>query len=137
MEDLLSIQDWFYANKLTLNLSKTVYLFFEHKGHTKTDLDLTLNGVTIPRKRQTKFLGVWLDDQLNWKHHMQNLITRLSSRMGLVKRQELAVISSEKGSVLWSGTQLDHIQNEHLGNISFQIRPKAHTDHTKQLPKMH
>ena len=71
MEDLLSIQDWFYANKLTLNLSKTVYLFFEHKGHTKTDLDLTLNGLTILRKRQTKFLGVWVDDKLNWKHHMQ------------------------------------------------------------------
>ena len=75
MEDLLSIQDWFYANKLTLNLSKTVYLFFEHKGHTNTDLDLTLNGITIPRKRHTKFLGVWVDDQLNWKHHMQNLTT--------------------------------------------------------------
>ena len=75
MEDLLSIQDWFYANKLTLNLSKTVYLFFEHKGHMNTDLDLTLNGITIPRKRHTKFLGVWVDDQLNWKHHMQNLIT--------------------------------------------------------------
>ena len=86
MEDILSIQDWFYANKLTLNLSKTVYLFFEHKGHTKTDMDLTLNGVTILRKRQTKFLGVWVDDQLNWKHHMQNLITQISSQIGLVKR---------------------------------------------------
>ena len=69
---------------------------------------------------------------------MQNLIARLSSRMSLIKkRQELAVISCEKGSVLWSGTQLDHIRNEHLGNISFQIRPKVHTDRTKQLPKMH
>ena len=41
MKDLLSIQDWFYANKLTLNLPKTVYLFFENKGHMNTDLDLT------------------------------------------------------------------------------------------------
>ena len=75
IEDLLSIQDWFYANKLTLNLSKTVYLFFEHKCHTNIDLDLTLNGITIPKKRHTKFLGVWVDDQLNWKHHMQKLTT--------------------------------------------------------------
>ena len=75
MEDLLSIQDWLYANKLTLNLSKMVYLFFEHKSHTNTDLDLTLNGITIPRKRHTKFLGVWVDDQLNWKTHMLKLTT--------------------------------------------------------------
>ena len=67
MEDLMSIQDWFYANKLTLNLSKTVYLFFKHKSHTSVDLDLVLNGITISRKRHTKFLGVWLNDQLNWK----------------------------------------------------------------------
>ena len=102
MEDLLSIQDWFYANKLTLNLSKTVYLFFEHKGHTKMDLDLTLNGVTILRKRQTKFLGVWVDDQLNWKHHMQNLITRISSQMGLVKRGK-NLPSSHAKKILYFG----------------------------------
>ena len=102
MEDLLSIQDWFYANKLTLNLSKTVYLFFEHKSHTNTSLDLTLNGVTIPRKRQTKFLGVWVDDQLNWKHHMQNLTTQLSSWMGLVKRGK-NLLSSHAKKVLYFG----------------------------------
>ena len=75
MEDLMSIQDWFNANKLTLNLSKHVYLFFEHKSRTNIDLNLTLNGVTIPRLRHTKFLGAWIDDQLNWKHHMHTLIT--------------------------------------------------------------
>ena len=86
MEDLMSIQDWFYANKLTLNLSETVYLFSKHKSHTNVDLDLVLNGVTIPRKRHTKFLGVWMDDQLNWKYHSQKLITRLNSWMSLLKR---------------------------------------------------
>ena len=102
MEDLSSIQDWFYANKLTLNLLKTVYLFFEHKCHTKIDLDLTLNGITIPRKRHTKFLGIWVDDQLNWKHHIQNLTTRLSSRMGLMKRGK-NLLSSHAKKVLYFG----------------------------------
>ena len=86
MEDLTTIQDWFNANKLTLNLTKTVYLYFEKSTRTKTDLDLTLNGVTIPRVNCTKFLGVWVDDQLNWKQHVAKLITRLSSRTGLLLR---------------------------------------------------
>ena len=102
VEDLMSIQDWFYANKLTLNLSKTVYLFFEHKSHMNVDLDLVLNGVTILGKRHTKFLGVWLDDQLNWKFHSQKLITRLSSRMGLLKRGK-NLLSSHAKKVLYFG----------------------------------
>ena len=79
-----------------------MYLFFEHKGHTETDLDLSLNGVTIPRKRQTKFLGVWVDDQLNWKHHMQVLITQKSSWMGLVRRGK-NLLSSHAKKVLYFG----------------------------------
>ena len=102
MEDLLSIQDWFNANKLTLNLSKTVYLFFEHKARTNIDLDLTLNGVTIPRMKHTKFLGVCLDDQLNWKHHMHILITRLNSQMGLLKREK-NLLSSHAKKVFYFG----------------------------------
>ena len=102
MEDLLSIQDWFNANKLMLNLSKMVYLFFEHKIRINIDLDLTLNGVTIPRMKHMKFLGVWVDDQLNWKHHMHILITRLNSQMGLLKRGK-NLLSSHAKKVLYFG----------------------------------
>ena len=84
MEDLAVIQDWFNANKLTLNLTKTVYLYFEKSSKTNTDLDLTLNGVTIPRVNCTKFLCVWVDDQLNWKQHITKLVTKLSSRTCLL-----------------------------------------------------
>ena len=131
MEDLSSIQDWFYANKLTLNLSKTVYLFFEHKCHTNIDLDLTLNGVTILRKRHTKFLGVWVDDQLNWKHHIQNLTTWLSSQMGLIKRGK-NLLSMHAKQVLYFGQvhSPDHIRHEHLGDISLQIESQTYSDHT-------
>ena len=42
--DLLNVQDWFRANKLTLNLDKTVHLLF-NRGNMD-DLKLELNGVT-------------------------------------------------------------------------------------------
>ena len=38
--DLNNLMDWFKANKLTLNLDKTVYLLFSNKSKTK---ELTLN----------------------------------------------------------------------------------------------
>ena len=42
--DLTNVQDWFNANKLTLNLSKSNYMtFLPHSNAKKTELDLTLN----------------------------------------------------------------------------------------------
>ena len=78
--DLTSVQDWFNANTLTLNLSKSNYMtFFPHSKTEKITLDLSLNGVTLPKTTSTKFLGTWIDDKLIWKEHLIRLTTKLTS----------------------------------------------------------
>ena len=62
--ELLTVQDWFRANKLTLNVDKTIMMLFG-KCKTNCEIKITINGVTVPQVQSTKFLGVWLDDQLN------------------------------------------------------------------------
>ena len=86
--DLEIVQDWFNANKLTLNLAKTTYMTFHTKTNTAADLNLTLNGVTLPKTHSTKFLGTWLDDKLVWTEHVKNLKTKLASQLGLLKRSK-------------------------------------------------
>ena len=82
--DLNAIQDWFYANKLTLNLNKTVYMLFQSKKGDTTDLKIELRGVTILQVRCIKFLGTWLNDTLTWKEHIQKLIMKLNTKLGLL-----------------------------------------------------
>ena len=77
--DLEIAQDWFNAKQLTLNLAKTTYMTFHTKTNTATDLNLTPNGITLPRTHSTKFLGIWLDDKLVWTEHVKNLKTKLAS----------------------------------------------------------
>ena len=84
-EDLRSLHDWFNANKLTLNMSKTVGVLFspskcEHK------LKIVLNLIEIPILESTKFLGTWVDQNLNWKIHVDKLALQINSRNGLLKR---------------------------------------------------
>ena len=86
--DLINVQDWFRANKLTLNVEKTVYMKFHRKNSSTTDLNLELNGVTIPRVQSTKFLGTWIDDTLTWKHHISNTMTKLNTKLGLLYRSK-------------------------------------------------
>ena len=83
--DLNNIQDWFTANKLTLNVDKTVMMIFG-RNCTSMELNISLNGVLIPQVYSTKFLGIWLDDKLQHSHtHITVLKSRLQSRQGLLR----------------------------------------------------
>ena len=59
--DMNVLFDWLNANKLMLNLNKSVFMLFQPSSQKNVDFHLELNGVTIPCVKSTKFLGVWLD----------------------------------------------------------------------------
>ena len=86
--DLEIIQDWFNTNKLTLNLSKSSYMIFQSNVCKTSNLNLTLNGATLPRTECTKFLGTWLDEKLVWTEHIKKLKTKLLSKLGLLTRSK-------------------------------------------------
>ena len=73
-QELKRVQIWFNANKLSLNVSKTKYSFF-HSSAYKDKIPLRLptleiNNIIIKRDPTMKFLGVLLDENLNWKTHI-------------------------------------------------------------------
>ena len=83
--DLNSIQDWFRANKLTLNIRKSFCMVFSPKG-LELNLSLHLNNVPIPVVKVTKFLSIWLDGELNWKSHVDRLKTVINTKLGMLRR---------------------------------------------------
>ena len=82
--ELENLQDWFYANKLTLNVEKSVYMLFE-KVKTNHDFRITVCDKEIPRCTSAKFLGTWLDDNLNWNTHVKKLLSKLKSGLGMMR----------------------------------------------------
>ena len=84
--DLIIVQDWFNANKLTLNLTKSNYMIFNQNNTKVINFELSLNGITLPQTHCTKFLGSWLDDRIIWMEHVKKLKTKLLNRLGLLKR---------------------------------------------------
>ena len=74
--DLGIISDWFKANELSLNIEKTNYVVF-----TKIKclhIQLFLNNTEIEQKTCTKFLGVIVDENLNWKAHIKQCKAKLA-----------------------------------------------------------
>ena len=84
-KELENLQDWFYANKLTLNVDKSVYMLFE-KNNTSCDMHISVCNKEIPRCKSAKFLGTWLDDKLNWKTHVSKLLSKLKGGLGMMRR---------------------------------------------------
>ena len=72
MEMLL---DWFRANQLSINLEKTVMMQFWSK-HDKIKIRVMDN--PIPYVQSTKFLGVFIDDTLSWKNHVEYTRSRIT-----------------------------------------------------------
>lgn len=61
---------WFDGNKLLLNLIKIKIMLFRNcKPSSETKIEI--NGVTIERVQEHTFLGVIIDDKVNWKPHIQ------------------------------------------------------------------
>ena len=68
-EELQILNDWFKANKLSLNASKTNYILFRNKNmesNFKT-FKLLINGSEIILVSKTKFLCILVDEHLEWK----------------------------------------------------------------------
>ena len=79
-----TIVKWFQANKLTLNIDKTVCLLFQKQGHSEK-IHIRVDNITIQNTHETKFLGIWLDEHLKWTTHIHKLILKLTRNTNLLK----------------------------------------------------
>ena len=59
--DMEVLCKWFKANKLSLNMTKSVLMYF---GKKDENLNTSLNNTIIPRVNTHKFLGTLIDDNL-------------------------------------------------------------------------
>ncbi|XP_065643052.1 uncharacterized protein LOC136074641 [Hydra vulgaris] len=88
--ELLNLTEWFNANKLSLNVTKTKYTFF-HRFHDRDKIPLKLPKLCIANqdiKRETtlKFLSVLLDENVTWRDHIQYLENTILRNTGLLCR---------------------------------------------------
>ena len=85
-EDLKHIIDWFRANLLTLNLDKTeCILFSANTNNIQSHIDLELGDHKLTNTPYVKFLGVWLDQNLQWNKHLSTLIMKIKKNTNLLQ----------------------------------------------------
>ena len=116
--DLENISDWFKANKLTLNVSKTNCLVFG-KDHPRLSKALSINGEQMQITESTKFLGVWIDCNLKWNKHLEHMKNRLKSRLCMIKKGSNMLTTHAK-KILYHA-QIESILTYGLGTWGYLI----------------
>ena len=84
--ELQTVCDWFKANRLQMNSSKTKYMIFQSSKSksSHTNLPIYADGKAISRVASINFLGVIIDDRLSWKNHINHIHGKISISIGML-----------------------------------------------------
>ncbi len=76
---------WLSSNKLTLNIEKTHYMVF-HRAKIKDRLSINvrMQGRPVNEAKSIKFLGVIIDNKLNWNEHIIYIKNKISKSIGII-----------------------------------------------------
>jgi hypothetical protein len=86
--ELRKLSEWFKANKLSLNIKKTHYIIFKNRKKScfESNFHIAIENNILERVSVTKFLGVFVDEDLNWKYHTSQIALKISKNIGVINR---------------------------------------------------
>ena len=109
--DIILLLDWFRANKLTLNLSKTQLLLFKAQTNLRS-FSIEVQNIVIQPSRSCKFLGVRLDEKLDWTPHINDRILKIKCNKNMLQTNVNCLTPSAKKLIYYG-----HIHS-HLNLLS-------------------
>ena len=91
-EDLDSLRTWLAANKLPLNVAKTHSLIIgsgqklkNNQQATAVKQSLVIGRETIAMIKDTKYLGIYVDQHLSWDVQMANMVKKISKELRMLR----------------------------------------------------
>lgn len=84
--DLLKYSQWLLHNKLKINIEKTVYMVFHQKNVNLRNIHLKINNTVIKQVSYTKYLGLIIDEKLNWSKHLEHINNKIVPMLGALAR---------------------------------------------------
>ena len=88
-QELTAISNWLSVNRLSLNASKTKFMVFHNYQKIMCDNDmpkLIINDSVIERVREFDFLGLTINESLNWSSHCSKIANKISRTLGVMNR---------------------------------------------------
>ena len=120
--ELSLVNEWLQINKLSINVDKTKYmLFYNHQKKVSiyNHLKLDFNGITIKRTKTFNFLGIVINEHLNWTDHITHIANKINPIVGLLHRLKYQ-LPTHILKMIYNSLILSRF---HYGNIIWGGRP--------------
>ena len=106
-EVVMLLNDWFRANFLSLNISKT---YTQHYTTRSVDfkLDVKLNDIRVVENNHIKYLGVVLDKSLKFTKHIEHISAIVGRNIGIISRIRYC-IDKRTAHLLYNSLVLPHL----------------------------
>ena len=126
-QDLETLNEWMFNNSLSFNANKTKYVIFKNANKIQHQLDpVIVNETPIEKVQCSRYLGLIIDEQMNWQVHIQQVKSVLSPYNFVLKRTKYSVPVTTKISLYYA-----HIHSRLVHLIS--IRGYTTTSNLQQL----
>lgn len=86
VETVNKVLDWLDSNYLCANLNKTKYINFQNINNKQKTYNVVCHGQEIGKVSEFKFLGLILDQNCNWKAHVDYIYNKLNQFVFALKR---------------------------------------------------
>ena len=101
-QELEKISGWLTSNKLTLNVSKSNFILFYGKHNKIKNFHLNISGEKLQNTNTCKYLGVFIDEKLNWKHQVNVVSTKVKHGVGMIHKIGRFVTKKDLMSLYYS-----------------------------------
>jgi hypothetical protein len=79
------LMDWLRANRLSLNADKIHVMVFGPKNNPNSNnVNIKIENKCLETVKSTKFIGVILDNNLNWKQHITHISNKIAKSIGII-----------------------------------------------------
>ena len=76
---------WLNANKISLNVEKTELVIFTHQREKlDSEIKIKLNRKRLYPSQSVRYLGIKIDQNLNWKDHINDVAVKLNRANALL-----------------------------------------------------
>ena len=79
-----AVVGFFSANNLVNNKDKAALLY--NNKRKAEDITMEVAGETLKAKASEKLLGIQVSSSMDWKTHLNKLVTKLNQRLGILRR---------------------------------------------------
>ena len=138
--ELNKLNEWFKANRLCINVKKTKYILFRPSSTFPKSLNehIYLNDMEVEQignyknEKFFKFLGIYIDETLSWKYHIEKVCSKLS-RANYIMNKIKKILLKSSLRTLYSTLIQSHINYGLIIWGSSHSIGKVHTQQKKAI----